>query len=65
MFSLEPIAVFPHSHVSCFSLASFLFRCVSVNEVVCHNCPLSSDPPQALKDGDLVKIDTGVHVDGA
>jgi len=38
--------------------------CVSVNEVVCHNCPLSSDPPQQLKDGDLVKVDMGVHVDG-
>jgi methionine aminopeptidase len=41
-----------------------LNRCVSVNEVVCHNCPLSSDPPQLLKDGDLVKVDMGVHVDG-
>lgn len=39
--------------------------CVSVNEVVCHNCPLESDPdPQTLKDGDLVKIDLAVHIDG-
>lgn len=35
-----------------------------MNEVVCHNCPLQSDPPQAIKAGDLVKIDLGVHVDG-
>jgi curved DNA binding protein len=39
--------------------------CVSVNEMVCHNCPLDSDPaPVNLKTGDMVKIDLGVHVDG-
>jgi curved DNA binding protein len=40
--------------------------CVSVNEVVCHNSPLQSEADQqpALKDGDVVKIDLGVHVDG-
>ncbi|KAM3622274.1 uncharacterized protein V6R79_022471 [Siganus canaliculatus] len=37
---------------------------VSVNNCVCHFSPLKSDPDYALKDGDLVKIDLGVHVDG-
>jgi len=39
--------------------------CVSVNECVCHNSPLESDPDQQpLKEGDVVKVDVGVHVDG-
>lgn len=39
--------------------------CVSLNEIVCHNCPLDSDSAQVvLKEGDMVKIDLGVHVDG-
>ncbi|KAA0707114.1 Proliferation-associated protein 2G4 [Triplophysa tibetana] len=38
--------------------------CVSVNNCVCHFSPLKSDPDYMLKDGDLVKIDIGVHVDG-
>uniref|UniRef100_A0AAX7SGH3 Peptidase M24 domain-containing protein n=1 Tax=Astatotilapia calliptera TaxID=8154 RepID=A0AAX7SGH3_ASTCA len=38
--------------------------CVSVNNCVCHFSPLKSDPEVILKDGDLVKIDLGVHVDG-
>jgi len=39
--------------------------CISINEVVCHWCPLESDPnPVAIKAGDLVKIDLGVHIDG-
>uniref|UniRef100_A0A671VTE6 Proliferation-associated 2G4, b n=1 Tax=Sparus aurata TaxID=8175 RepID=A0A671VTE6_SPAAU len=38
--------------------------CVSVNNCVCHHSPLKSDPDVILKDGDLVKIDLGVHVDG-
>ncbi|KAM9829701.1 proliferation-associated protein 2G4-like [Syngnathus typhle] len=38
--------------------------CVSVNNCVCHHSPLKSDPDVALKDGDLVKVDLGVHVDG-
>uniref|UniRef100_A0A673M7T3 Proliferation-associated protein 2G4-like n=1 Tax=Sinocyclocheilus rhinocerous TaxID=307959 RepID=A0A673M7T3_9TELE len=38
--------------------------CVSVNNGVCHFSPLKSDPDYTLKDGDLVKIDLGVHVDG-
>ncbi|XP_038866444.1 proliferation-associated protein 2G4-like [Salvelinus namaycush] len=37
---------------------------VSVNNCVCHFSPLKSDPEIVLKDGDLVKIDLGVHVDG-
>lgn len=38
--------------------------CVSVNNCVCHFSPIKSDPDYTLKDGDLVKIDVGVHVDG-
>ncbi|RXN26898.1 proliferation-associated 2G4 [Labeo rohita] len=38
--------------------------CVSVNNCVCHFSPLKSDPDYTLKDGDLVKVDLGVHVDG-
>ncbi|CAL8275300.1 unnamed protein product [Boreogadus saida] len=37
---------------------------VSVNNCVCHFSPLRSDAEIILKDGDLVKIDLGVHVDG-
>ncbi|KAI5095971.1 proliferation-associated 2G4-like [Silurus meridionalis] len=38
--------------------------CVSVNSCVCHFSPLKSDPDYTLQDGDLLKIDLGVHVDG-
>uniref|UniRef100_A0A3B4E9C7 Peptidase M24 domain-containing protein n=1 Tax=Pygocentrus nattereri TaxID=42514 RepID=A0A3B4E9C7_PYGNA len=38
--------------------------CVSVNNCVCHLSPLKSDPDYTLQDGDLVKIDLGVHMDG-
>jgi len=37
--------------------------CVSINEVCGHFSPLKSEPVK-LKDGDLVKIDLGVHIDG-
>ncbi|XP_038863852.1 proliferation-associated protein 2G4-like [Salvelinus namaycush] len=37
---------------------------LSVNNCVCHFSPLKSDPEITLKDGDLIKIDLGVHVDG-
>ena len=41
-------------------------RCISINEVVCHNCPLETDGDGGnIKAGDMVKIDVGVHVDGA
>jgi len=40
--------------------------CVSVNECVCHNSPLESEAAQhpPLEEGDVVKIDLGVHIDG-
>lgn len=38
--------------------------CISVNECVCHSCPLEKDEKMVLKDGDIVKIDLGVHIDG-
>lgn len=36
--------------------------CVSVNEVAGHNSPLEAG--QTIADGDLVKVDLGVHIDG-
>uniref|UniRef100_A0A8C6T9L6 Proliferation-associated 2G4, b n=1 Tax=Neogobius melanostomus TaxID=47308 RepID=A0A8C6T9L6_9GOBI len=38
--------------------------CICTNNIVCHYSPLKSDPDVILKDGDLIKIDLGVHVDG-
>lgn len=39
--------------------------CVSVNNIVGHFCPFGTETDAAcLKEGDLVKIDLGVHVDG-
>jgi curved DNA binding protein len=38
--------------------------CISVNSVVCHMSPLTSEADEELKDGDTVKIDLGVHIDG-
>ena len=37
---------------------------ISVNNVVSHVSPLPSDPEIELKDGDVVKIMLGVHLDG-
>jgi len=37
--------------------------CVSVNNIACHYSPLS-DCPLVIAEGDVVKIDVGVHVDG-
>jgi len=38
--------------------------CLSVNNCICHFSPLKSETDVILKDGDLVKIDMGSHVDG-
>ncbi|KAI1280872.1 Proliferation-associated protein 2G4 [Halotydeus destructor] len=38
--------------------------CVSVNNCICHFSPLKSENVYALKEGDLVKLDLGAHVDG-
>lgn len=38
--------------------------CISVNDCVAHMSPLTSEEPQLLVAGDLVKIDMGVHIDG-
>ncbi|XP_063682830.1 proliferation-associated protein 2G4-like [Bolinopsis microptera] len=38
--------------------------CICVNEIVCHFSPLRSDPVVTIKEGDLVKIELGVHIDG-
>ena len=37
--------------------------CISVNEICGHFCPLQ-DESVALKEGDVAKIDLGVHIDG-
>lgn len=38
--------------------------CVSVNNCVAHYSPFESEDKVVLKDGDAVKIDLGVHLDG-
>jgi len=38
--------------------------CISVNNCVGHYSPLTSEDDVVLKEGDIVKIDLGVHVDG-
>jgi methionine aminopeptidase len=38
--------------------------CLSANHCICHFSPLKSDPDYIFKDGDLVKIDLGCHIDG-
>ncbi len=36
---------------------------ISINEVAAHSCP-AEDDDTALKEGDVVKLDVGAHVDG-
>eukprot|EP00730_Choanoeca_flexa_P016989 TRINITY_DN8121_c0_g1_i4.p1 TRINITY_DN8121_c0_g1~~TRINITY_DN8121_c0_g1_i4.p1 ORF type:complete len:419 (+),score=134.90 TRINITY_DN8121_c0_g1_i4:73-1257(+) len=38
--------------------------CISVNNVLFHCAPMEDDEPIVLADGDLVKIDMGLHLDG-
>merc|ERR1719452_297869 len=38
--------------------------CISVNNCICHYSPLTTEPDQAMADGDMVKIDMGAHIDG-
>lgn len=38
--------------------------CISVNNCICHYSPLLTEPDTVLKEGDLVKIDMGAHIDG-
>merc|ERR1711977_8796 len=38
--------------------------CISVNNCVAHHSPLASECADVLKEGDAVKIDLGVHIDG-
>jgi len=38
--------------------------CISVNNCVGHYSPLTSEDDVVIADGDLVKIDLGVHIDG-
>lgn len=37
---------------------------VSVNNCICHFSPTKNDPDHELKEGDVVKIDLGAHIDG-
>jgi len=38
--------------------------CISVNNIICHFSPLISEADMVINDGDVVKIDFGVHIDG-
>jgi len=38
--------------------------CISVNNCICHNSPIPSCKEIILAEGDVVKIDLGVHLDG-
>jgi curved DNA binding protein len=38
--------------------------CVSVNNVLAHNSPVSEDEDSVIADGDVVKIDMGLHLGG-
>lgn len=38
--------------------------CLSVNNCVCHFSPSKNDPDYTLKEGDVVKVDLGAHIDG-
>jgi len=38
--------------------------CISVNNCAGHFSPIPEDPAVVLKEGDLIKIDLGVHIDG-
>lgn len=39
--------------------------CISVNNTICHYSPLPTYPsPVIIKDGDMVKVEIGAHIDG-
>lgn len=38
--------------------------CISINNCVCHNSPLPSCKEVLVADGDLIKIDLALHIDG-
>lgn len=38
--------------------------CLSVNNCICHFSPLTSEPDYILKEGDVIKVDLGAHIDG-
>ncbi|CAD6196786.1 unnamed protein product [Caenorhabditis auriculariae] len=38
--------------------------CVSVDNCICYYSPLRSDPVLTLKNGQVVKVELGVHIDG-
>uniref|UniRef100_A0A8R1DVV1 Peptidase_M24 domain-containing protein n=1 Tax=Caenorhabditis japonica TaxID=281687 RepID=A0A8R1DVV1_CAEJA len=38
--------------------------CISVDNCICHYTPLKSEPQVTLKNGQVVKIDLGTHIDG-
>jgi len=37
---------------------------VSINNIAAHFSPLSNEAEAELKDGDLVKVELGTHIDG-
>ncbi|TMS37896.1 hypothetical protein L596_004734 [Steinernema carpocapsae] len=38
--------------------------CMSVDNIICHYAPMASEGDVILADGQMVKIDLGVHIDG-
>lgn len=38
--------------------------CLSANNCICHFSPTKNDVDYTLKDGDVVKVDLGAHIDG-
>lgn len=38
--------------------------CLSVNNCICHFSPSKNDTDYVLKEGDVVKVDLGAHIDG-
>ncbi|CCD74015.1 Peptidase M24 domain-containing protein [Caenorhabditis elegans] len=38
--------------------------CISIDNCICHYTPLKSEAPVVLKNGQVVKVDLGTHIDG-
>jgi methionine aminopeptidase len=65
--NIQTIFVYPSFFklLCCFFLLGIAFPCcISVNNCICHFSPLSSDADVVVKEGDMVKIDLGAHIDG-
>jgi methionine aminopeptidase len=38
--------------------------CISIDNCICYFSPLKTEPPVALKNGQMIKFELGAHVDG-